>query len=115
MIEPKVFDNTDYSSRLACNQELMALVAAEFIKEAKSLLDILHTHIVNQEWDEFSLVLHRLKGAALEVSGNRFCKLIMEMEMQSKQGNFDTISSRYSILKEEFDALVYALNQYVLQ
>lgn len=115
MFEIEVFDNADYSSRLACNQELMALVAAEFIKEAESLLDILHTHLVNQEWDEFSLVSHRLKGAALEVSGNRFCRLIVEMEIQSKQGNVDTISSSYSTLKEEFDALVYALNQYVLQ
>ena len=114
MIEPQVFDSTDYSNRLASNEELMALVAAEFIKEAQGLLGILHAHIVNQEWGEFSLVAHRLRGAALEVSGNRFCKLIADMEMLYKQGSVEAISSRYGMLKEEFDALVYALKQHVL-
>lgn len=114
MFEPKVFDNTDYESRLAYNHELMALVAVEFIKEATALLGMLQTHMAEEDWDDFALVAHRLKGAALEVSGYRLCRLIAEMEKLLIKHESDLLPTRYMALHEEFNVLVLALNQDVL-
>lgn len=114
MIELKVFDNSDYESRLAYNQELMAMVAEEFIKEAGVLLEALEAHITNVDMANFALVAHRLKGAGLEVSGYRFCRLINQMEEQAINGESDQLSSSYVALREEFEALVLALKQEIL-
>ncbi|WP_421848397.1 hypothetical protein [Marinomonas sp.] len=57
---------------------------------------------------------HRLKGAALEVSGYRFCRLITRMEELAIQGSSDQLPNRYQALREEFAALVLALNQEIL-
>ncbi|WP_421848395.1 hypothetical protein [Marinomonas sp.] len=54
MFEPKVFDNTDYESRLAYNHELMALVAGEFIKEATALLDVLQAHMEGEDLENLA-------------------------------------------------------------
>lgn len=114
MLELKVFDNTDYESRLAYNHELMVLVAEEFIKEATGLLEVLQAHMSDEDWKSFALVAHRLKGAALEVSGFCFCRLITEMEGLAIQRNSGQLPNRYQALREEFDALVIALNQEIL-
>lgn len=115
MFEPKVFDNTDYESRLAYNHELMTLVAVEFVKEATTLLGVLQAHMADEDWDNFALVAHRLKGAALEVSGYRFCRLIAEMEKLSIKRESGLLPTRCMALNEEFEALVLALNQEVLR
>ena len=115
MFEPKVFDNTDYESRLAYNHELMTLVASEFIKEATVLLEMLQAHMMDEDWDDFALVAHRLKGAALEVSGYRFCQLITEMEGSAIQGKGDQLPIRYTALREAFEALALALKQEILR
>jgi HPt (histidine-containing phosphotransfer) domain-containing protein len=115
MFESKVFDNTDYESRLAYNHELMALVAVEFIKEATALLGMLQAHMADEDWDGFALVAHRLKGAALEVSGYRLCRLIAEMEKLSMKRESGLLPTSYVTLNDEFKALVLALNQEVLR
>lgn len=115
MFEPKVFDDTDYGSRLAYNHELMALVAGEFIKEATVLLDTLQAYMVDEDWHDFALVAHRLKGASLEVSGYRFCQLITDMKDLAIQGKGDLLPIRYTALSEEFDVLVFALKQEILR
>jgi len=114
MFETKVFDNTDYESRLACNHELMVLVAGEFIKEAAGLLDTLQAHMAHQDWQNFALVIHRLKGAGLEVSGYRFCQLIREVEVLVAQDQIDMLVKRLIVLRGEFDMLALALNQEIL-
>jgi len=114
MFELKVFDNSDYENRLAYNHELMTMVAEEFIKEASVLLEALETHITNVDLANFALVAHRLKGAALEVSGYRFCRLINQIEEQAIKGESDQLSSCYAALTEEFEALVLALKQEIL-
>ena len=114
MFEPKVFDNTDYESRLAYNHELMTLVAGEFIKEATALLEMLQAHMADEDWADFALVAHRLKGAALEVSGYRFCQLITEMEGLALQGEGDKLPILHTALRSEFEALALALKQEIL-
>lgn len=115
MFEPKVFDDTDYESRLAYNHELMALVAGEFIKEATTLLKTLQAHVNGGDWHDFALVAHRLRGAALEVSGYRFCQLISEMEALVIKHESDLLAAYHVALTEEFDALVLALNQEIFR
>lgn len=114
MFEVKVFDNTDYESRLACNHELMVLVAGEFIKEAAGLLDALQAHMEGQDLHNFDLVVHRLKGAALEVSAYRFCRLIGEVEVLAAQRNSEALPKSLMALREEFRSLVCVLNQELL-
>ncbi|MCW8355681.1 Hpt domain-containing protein [Marinomonas pontica] len=114
MLEPKIFDNADYESRLACNHELMALVASEFIKEAEGLLVELSRHIQYQDWVNFALVAHRLKGAALEVSGYRFCQLISKMERHALQSDHQSLGEDHHHLKSEFIVLVKALKLDIL-
>ncbi|MCW4630772.1 Hpt domain-containing protein [Marinomonas rhodophyticola] len=100
MLEPKVFDNTALrESRLTYNHELMTLVASESIKEATVFLDMLQAHMMDEGWENFALVAHRLKGAALEVSGYRFCQLITEMERVAIQGKGDQLPIRYTALR----------------
>jgi HPt (histidine-containing phosphotransfer) domain-containing protein len=115
MFEAKVFDHADYESRLACNHELMVLVAGEFIKEASGLLDTLKAYMCNKDWQNVALVAHRLKGAGLEVSANRFCRLIDEVEERAAQHKNDVFPKQFNVLLVEFEALVLALNQHILR
>lgn len=115
MFEVKVFDNTDYESRLACNHDLMVLVAGEFIKEASGLLETLKAYMANQDWQNVALVVHRLKGAGLEVSGHRFCRLIDEVEVLVERHKIDALPKHLTVLLDEFETLVLALNQEILR
>jgi len=114
MLKLKVFDHNDYESRLAFNQELMTLVASEFIKEATALMVMLQNHLEAQDWHQFELVSHRLKGAALEVSGYRLCELIEAMKLHLSQSNSDLLVKSVQALVEELDALALSLQQEIL-
>lgn len=110
MLEAKVFDYEDYKNRLASNYELMTLVANEFISEATSLFELLQEAFVSQDWKSFDDLAHRLRGAALEVSGHKFCQLIREIEASLEEVH--SVSSEMNDgLEYEFGRLISALRQ----
>ena len=69
----------------------------------------------NDDWGNFAIVAHRLKGAVLEVSGDRFCRLITEMEKLAIRRESSLLLMRYMALNEAFEALVLALKQEILR
>lgn len=115
MLDAVVFDNSDFESRLARNEELMALVAAEFLKEATGLLSLLEIHLIEQDWANLSIVTNRLKGAALEVSGYQFCAQLNLVEGLIVDENSVSLESAVQNLHDEFDRLSLALKHDILK
>ncbi|MBJ7537959.1 Hpt domain-containing protein [Marinomonas transparens] len=109
MLESKIFDYSDYENRLAFNQELMILVASEFIKEATGLLKQLHGFAEDQDWTNLAIVAHRLKGASSEVSSYGVNHGATEIEQLAKQHQVEGLSECLIHLSHEFELLKAAL------
>lgn len=115
MLEAVVFDSSDFESRLARNEELMTLVAAEFLKEASGLLNLLEIYVMEQDWENLAITTNRLKGAALEVSGYLFCEQLSAMEALILDQSSSSLESVLQKLHDEFDRLSLVLKHDVLK
>lgn len=110
----KKFDKKDYENRLASNQELMVMVAREFINEAGGLLEQLSELIEQQKWSEVARMAHRIKGASVEVSGRAMHDCAREVEISAKQEKSEGIADRVNQLMEEYRELEAELKNTIL-
>ncbi|KZN14106.1 hypothetical protein [Marinomonas sp. TW1] len=115
MLDVIIFDSSDFESRLARNEELMTLVAAEFLKEATSLLALLETYAMARDWPNLGLVTNRLRGAGLEVSGYQFCEKLTDLQRIIDNESASQLSMVLLALNTEFDRLSLALKHEILK
>ncbi|WP_394181617.1 Hpt domain-containing protein [Marinomonas posidonica] len=115
MLDVIIFDSSDFESRLARNEELMTLVAAEFLKEATGLLALLDTYIMECDWHNLGVVTNRLRGAGLEVSGYQFCEKLNDLQRIIDNQAAPQLNTVMSALNTEFDRLSLALKHEILK
>ncbi len=109
------FDSSDFESRLARNEELMILVAVEFLKEATGLLGLLDIYVMERDWDNLALVANRLRGAGLEVSGYQFCDKLADLQRIIDNEATPQLDKALIVLNTEFDRLSLALKHEILK
>ncbi|SBS26504.1 Hpt domain protein [Marinomonas spartinae] len=114
MVETVVFDFNDFKNRMASSNELMALVAAEFLREAAYLVSQLDESIQAEDWLQVAQVAHRLKGASAEVSGQAMTESARAIEFAAKEGDFSVIAELYVALNKYYVALRDELSEFLL-
>jgi len=114
MVEARVFDLEDFKNRMASSDELMALVAAEFLREAAYLVSQLETSIQAEDWLQVAQTAHRLKGACAEVSGQAMTQDARAIEFAAKEDDIFEIPAFYLALESHYDALRDELSDFLI-
>ena len=79
-----------YSAR---DESLYQEVVQEYCKQEKEYTAKLRKHYEEQNWKEFCIIAHAIKGASLLVGANNFSEKAKEMEFAVKEDNIDKVKS----------------------
>ncbi len=77
-----------------------------FCEQVDEYLPKLEEHYSNQDWQQYAVITHGLKGNALNIGAVKFSKLSLEHELAGKQGNA-------AYIKSEYHKYISALNKLV--
>lgn len=84
------------------DQEIVIETTEAFLDDAPQLLDQIHSHFANQEWEKLHKQAHKIKPSLQYMGMNRAWELIKDIEEQAKTEN---ISDDLEGKIEEFDDL----------
>ncbi|MBS1953988.1 MAG: AAA family ATPase [Cyanobacteria bacterium SZAS-4] len=83
-------------------REIALELMSEFTGGIQSTIDELHLHLTQGNMTEVRSTAHRLKGLCLNLFGEENSKLVEQIDLDAKQGDWNSIESRLPILKAAF-------------
>ena len=78
----------------------------EFCNQAAEYLPELEECYNAENWKQYAVVAHGLKGNSLNIGASNFSKLSLQHEMAGKEENVDFIKKEYAAYVEALKALV---------
>lgn len=67
----------------------------EFCNQAAEYLPKLEEHFSAEDWKQYAVVAHALKGNSLNIGASNFSKYSLQHEMAGKEGNAEFIKKEY--------------------
>lgn len=81
-------------------------MCGEFCNQAAEYLPKLEEHFGAEDWKQYAVVAHALKGNSLNIGASNFSKLSLQHEMAGKEGNADYIKKEYAVYVQALKALM---------
>ena len=106
-----VFNYEALSARMMHDQDLIKMVAEEFVVDIKDQVELLFKAVQDADLENIRLQAHSIKGAAANMAGTALSSRAYTMEKASKAGNLDVIIENMPQLEKDYQALVEAVNQ----
>ncbi len=78
------------------SEELYQEILNAFYEQAVEYLPQLDTYFKEANWTKYEIVVHALKGNALNIGATNFSKLSLQHEMACKQENIEFIRAEYA-------------------
>jgi HPt (histidine-containing phosphotransfer) domain-containing protein len=100
-----VFDRKSFLDRMMGDREMAEKIVEVFLDDIPKQLESLKQALDACDPETFQRVVHSIKGAAANVSGEALRELAAEVEKACKEGKFDSVSSRGPELEQQFDRL----------
>jgi len=63
-------------------------------------------YFANEDWENYTIVVHALKSTSLSIGGKRLSELSLELEMAGKEGRIDFIKQNHVKVMEMYDATI---------
>lgn len=86
-----IIDKASAMRYSAGDESLYQEVVQEYCKQEKEYTAKLRKHYEEQNWKEFCIIAHAIKGASLLVGANNFSEKAKEMEFAVKEDNIDKV------------------------
>lgn len=83
----------------------------EFCSQATEYLPKLEEHFNAEDWAQYAVVAHALKGNSLNIGASNFSKLSLQHEMAGKEENVDYIKREYAVYVQALKALMDKLQE----
>jgi len=78
----------------------------EFCNQAAEYLPKLEEHFNAEDWKQYAVVAHALKGNSLNIGASNFSKYSLQHEMAGKEENIDFIKKEYAGYVQALKALM---------
>ena len=89
--------------------ELYQEVIQMFCEQCPESLALLEQHLANQDWKQYAIVAHGMKGNAKNIGAMNFAELCLQHEMAGKEGNGEFITTQYESFKKITEKLLKIL------
>lgn len=83
----------------------------EFCNQATEYLPKLEEYFNAEDWKQYAVLAHSLKGNSLNIGASNFSKLSLQHEMAGKEGNVDFIKKEYAGYVQALKALMDKLQE----
>ena len=93
----------------AGDEELYREVLEEYCRQEKEYAGKLQKHLDEQNWNEFRIIAHAIKGASLLVGANNFSEKAKEMEFAVKEEKYEKICNEGQEFINNYSKLVRKL------
>ena len=108
-IDEKIFNRKEFLNRMMDDEDLAALITAEFRKNTPNLIDQLGDFINSSNPLEAGHTAHSIKGSAANIGAEKLCETLFEMEQAGKNGNTPRLLELLPELKLGYSELENAL------
>jgi len=78
------------------SEELYDEILSVFHEQCREYLPKLETYYGEQDWKQYAIIAHALKGNSLNIGAENFSKLSLQHELAGKEGNAEFISNDYA-------------------
>ena len=106
-----VFNYEALSARMMHDQELIKMVAEEFVVDMKDLVEQLIKAVESADLENIRLQSHSIKGAASNLGGTALSARAYTMEKASKAGDLEVVQENMPLLEKDYKALIEAVKQ----
>ena len=106
-----VFNYEALSARMMHDEELIKMLAEEFIGDMKGQVDSLEKAIEDADLENIALHAHSIKGAAANLGGVALSSKAYSMEKAGKAGDLETVAANVPELIKAYEALMKAVQQ----
>ena len=109
-----VFDYEALSTRMMHDEELIRMVAEEFIVDMKDQVHMLEQAFEDNNMPDISLHAHSIKGAASNLGGVALSSRANKIEKAGKAGDAEAVDENMPLLRLDYEALIVAVNHKLL-
>ncbi|MEJ2212675.1 MAG: response regulator, partial [Gammaproteobacteria bacterium] len=109
--DKSVFNYEALSARMMHDEELIKMVAEEFIDDMKDQVDSLEKAVQDADLENIALHAHSIKGAASNLGGVALSSKAYNMEKAGKAGDLETVVASMPELIKAYEALMKAVQQ----
>lgn len=96
------------------NTQLIREIIELFIKQTPADMELLSTHIDQEEWEKAFKQAHHIKPTLAYVGANQLRQELQKIEDAAKhQQHLDTIAAKYAAMLPRLDVLYGELNAYL--
>ena len=88
------------------SEEIYRDVLQAFCEQGEEYLPLLADHFANQNWSEYAMIVHALKGNTLNIGAEDFSKLSLQHELAAKKEDADYIKKEYANYIETLQKLI---------
>lgn len=78
------------------SEELYDEILSVFCEQCREYLPKLESHYAEQDWKQYAIIAHALKGNSLNIGAEEFSKLSLQHELAGKEENAEYIQAGYA-------------------
>lgn len=93
------------------SEDLYENVLSAFCKQAKNALPQLNEHFQNRDWKNYTIIVHGLKGTALNIGAMNFSKLSLQHELAGKEENTSYLEAEYLDYLKTLSSLIKKIEE----
>lgn len=93
------------------SEEMYRKILTVFCRQVLTYLPQLDTYFHNQDWNQYAMIAHALKGNALNIGAKNFSALSLQHEWAAKEENIDFIVAEYANYIEALKKLSAKIDQ----
>jgi HPt (histidine-containing phosphotransfer) domain-containing protein len=100
-----VFDCDTFLDRMMGDREMAATIVEVFLDDIPKQIEALRQALDTCDAETFQRLVHGIKGAAANVSGEALRELAAQIEKACRDGQFEAAAGQYPQLQVKFDQL----------
>lgn len=104
-------DRTVGVSYCGNSDELYDEILQMFYEQCPELLKELDSYFQSENWEQYAILAHALKGNTLNIGAMNISKLCLEHEMAGKEENVEYIKNNYSTFVEYLNELLSVISK----
>ena len=93
------------------SEELYHKILLSFCRQVKGYLPELETHYQNHDWEAYAIIVHGIKGNALNIGASNFSKLSLQHERAAKNEDQEFLEAGYEMYVESLKRLMEQIEQ----
>ncbi len=109
--EPAVFDKASVMERMGGDEAIIKIISEAFLGDIPKQILILKSFVEIGDAVGSRNQVHRIKGAAANVGGERLREIGYRMEELAKQGDLSAVSALIPALEKEFAELKLVMEE----